>query len=311
MEKILTVTLNPALDKSTEVDTVKTDRKLRCEPPKFEPGGGGINISRAIQLLGGQSTAFYTKGGATGDLYSTLLEEEGIQQKPIEIDGMTRENLVVFEQSKEELYRFGMPGAALEEKEWQKVLTTVEQQKNIDYVAASGSLPPGAPSDFYLKLAKSAKEIGARFVLDTSREPLKKAFKAPIFLLKPNLKELDGITGEKLEHIEDQEAAAQKIVAEHTIENLLLSLGASGALLVRKEGIQRFHAPSVPKKSTVGAGDSMLGAVLFGLANDYSFPDAVQLGIACGSAAIKTSGTALFKPEEAKKLHDYLKKQNG
>ena len=117
MPQIATLTLNPAVDKSCEVEQVVAERKLRCDPPNYDPGGGGINVARAIAHLGGEAIAYWTCGGAIGELLRSLLDEEGILNEPIPIRAMTRENMIVFEKSSGQQYRFGLPGATLTEAE--------------------------------------------------------------------------------------------------------------------------------------------------------------------------------------------------
>src|SRR5690554_2803522 len=137
MSKIYTLTLNPAVDKSTEVNRVIAEHKLRCDDPKFEPGGGGINVSRAIKKLGGHSVAIYPKGGPIGEIMFELLQQEQIDQIPISIEGWTRENFIVVEKENNRQFRFGMPGPKLQENEWKECLNRViDPSLNIDFLVA-------------------------------------------------------------------------------------------------------------------------------------------------------------------------------
>lgn len=158
MEKIVTLTLNPAIDKSTTVKTIVPDKKLKCSNPVFEPGGGGVNVSRAIKKLGGNSTAIYVAGGYSGKFYQHLLNNEGIESCVIEIEGHTRENMIVVDESSKLQYRFGMPGPALKNEEWQKCLDILEKSSGVEYIVASGSLPDGVPEDFFARLAAVSKK---------------------------------------------------------------------------------------------------------------------------------------------------------
>jgi len=117
MKTIVTMTMNPAIDKSSSVDHVVAERKLYCKPPLFEPGGGGVNVSRAIKKLGGESMLLYPAGGLTGKRLQELLDKEGLNHRPFPIEGVNRESLVILEESTGQQYRFGMPGPELDNKE--------------------------------------------------------------------------------------------------------------------------------------------------------------------------------------------------
>jgi 6-phosphofructokinase 2 len=307
MKSIYTLTLSPAIDKSSSVDHVIAENKLRCEDPIFEPGGGGINVSRAIKKLGGDSVAVYTKGGPAGELLERLLSREKIVQRIIQTESWTRENFIVVETASNRQFRFGMPGAHISEKEWKECLDTIKDSSTIiDYMVVSGSTPPGVPPSFYSHLSKIVKEKNARLILDTSGEPLKKAMEQGIFLLKPNLKELSDLVGSELRNIAEQEAAALKIIKQGRIEILAVSLGASGALIASKDGVFNVPAPSVSKKSTVGAGDSMVAGMVLSLARGFGLEDTLKYGVAAGTAATMNEGTELCKLEDVETLYTWI-----
>ena len=149
MKRIVTLTLNPSVDTSAYVEHVVVDDKLRCQQPNYEPGGGGINVSRAIRRLGGESVALYTSGGLYGQMLQNLLNEEGVQHDPIPIRELTRENIIIVEKSTGRQFRFNMPGPILEQKEWEACLHRLSSiDPKPDYIVASGSLPPGTPKIF-------------------------------------------------------------------------------------------------------------------------------------------------------------------
>ena len=164
---ILTLTMNPALDESTSVPYVLPDRKLRCQAPTYEPGGGGINVARAIRKLGGDALACFPVGGPAGELIKQLLVAEGVRYEAISVAEWTRENINVLEEVSGRQFRFCMPGAALGDAEWPRFLEWLRRVRPPpDYLVASGSLPPGVPVDFYAQVATVAREIGSRLVLD-------------------------------------------------------------------------------------------------------------------------------------------------
>ncbi len=303
MDKVVTLTLNPALDVATRIHSVAPEIKLRCAEPGFHPGGGGINVSRALRFLGGQSSAVYAAGGHNGAMLTQLLTSEGIDSQPVNIAGITRENVVVYEESTGLQYRFTMPGPALSAAEW---IACLEALFNLNpaFIVASGSLPPGVPVEIYGEITRYAREYGIRVILDTAGDALNRAIGKGIYLLKPNLRELELFAGEALPGESQIRAAGQRLIAEGLAEVLVVSLGAAGAALITGADCVFLHAPIVPIQSKVGAGDSMVGGIVMGLARGFPLSDAARLGVAAGSAAVMTAGTALCRGEDAWRLYD-------
>lgn len=309
MSDIITITLNPALDKSTHVDQVLPEKKLRCEEPTYEPGGGGINVSRAIKKLGGSSCAWMLVGGPSGQRICDLLGEEGVDFRAINTKNWTRENLMVMEDNSNNQYRFGMPGPELYEAEWRKCLDDLEQlpeEKKPKYVVASGSLPPGVPEDFYAQLADIAHRKNFRLIVDTSGEALIKAAGEGVYLLKPNLGELAGLAGKEMISAMEQEEIAKQVLDEGKCKVLVVSLGPRGAMLASKEGISYVVPPTMPMQSAVGAGDSMVAGIVLCLLQGGSLEDVVRYGVAAGTAATMTPGSELCRKEDAEKIYQWL-----
>ena len=313
MDTIVTLTMNPVIDKNTFIDRVAPTMKLRCEVPTREPGGGGVNVSRAIHHLGGTSQMLYPAGGFTGQLMQEMIAELGLAQQVVPIAEMTRENFIVFENSTGQQYRFGMPGPTLTETELQACLDALEQfQPTPQYIVASGSLTPGAPDDFYAHVAGVAERIGAKLILDTSSRALQMTMSQegvfhPVHLVKPNMRELAQLAGVAV--IEDepqQEAAARVLIDRGKTDVVIVSLGAQGALLVTKDVVHRYRAPSVPVRSAVGAGDSMVGGIVLKLAQGAAIEAAARYGIAAGSAAVMTDGTQLCRKDDTDRLYERI-----
>ncbi|MDQ3552519.1 MAG: PfkB family carbohydrate kinase [Bacteroidota bacterium] len=143
MAQIVTLTFNPVIDKSTTVQALVPEKKLRCSAPKFEPGGGGINVARAIKKLGGDALAVYPAGSYTGKFFQILMEREGVASKVVDIKNNTRENLIVLESKTNQQFRFGMPGPELAEEEWRQCLKVIQEIKDLAFIVASGSMTPG------------------------------------------------------------------------------------------------------------------------------------------------------------------------
>jgi len=304
MKTVVTITMNPAIDKSTGVEVVAPEIKLRCGAPRFELGGGGINVSRALRELGGSSTALYTSGGYSGKLLESILNSEGIDHRPVRVDEMTRINLIVRETSTGKQYRFGMPGQPLTEEEWRKcleMLCTVEPRP--EFIVASGSLPPGVPEDFYAMVADAGGEIGAKTIVDTSGEPLRRVARKGVFMIKTNLREFGLLTGLEIKNNEELMSAAMDVVEKGSAEVLVVSLGAEGAFGAWKEGNIYIASPEVPVRSAVGAGDSMVAGIVLKLAMDKSVEEALLMGVAAGAAAAMTAGSELCREEDAMKLY--------
>src|SRR5438552_1262281 len=168
-QPVVTLTVNPAVDISSSVEHVAPERKLRCRAPRKEPGGGGLNVSRALHELGGQSLALYLAGGPNGCLLAELLNRAGVENRAIPIEGATREDFTIVGESSGSQFRFIMPGPEVTNTEWQRCLTELEAvDPQPQYVVASGSLPPGVPADFYARVARIAKQGDSRLILDTS-----------------------------------------------------------------------------------------------------------------------------------------------
>ncbi len=308
MPVIVTLTLNPAIDKSTFVDRIYPEQKLRCDRPKYDAGGGGINVSKAIKKLGGESLAVFPVGGPTGILLQDLVREAGITYQAVPTAAWTRENFIVVEKSSNGQYRFGLPGPELSEAEGLACLNIIRKMSpKADYIVASGSLPPGVPVDFYAQVARLAKELDARFILDTSGEPLKLAANEGVFLLKPNLGELGKLNGTDSLDVTLADDAAAEIIGRGNCGVVVVSLGPQGALLVTKEGYDHVPAPTVQKKSTVGAGDSMVAGMTYSLAQGKNYREMIRFGVACGTAATMNAGTELFKKEDVDKLYKWIK----
>lgn len=310
MTKIVTLTMNPTIDKSTSVENVLAEKKLRCERPHFEPGGGGLNVSRAVRKLGEESLALYLSGGPSGEMLGRLLDAEQIRHQAIAITGMSRENLAVYEKSTGQQYRFGMPGPQIQEQEWQNVLERLERlDPKPELIICSGSLPPGIPADFYARIADRATQHGAKVVLDTSGEPLTVAANTGVFLIKPNHAELETLEGQPLENEHQQEELLRRLVAEGRAEIVVASLGAAGALYAWQERLSRVRAPTVKINSKVGAGDSMVAGMVTALSRGWDVPDAVRFGVAAGAAAVMTPGSELCSREDTERLYQEIKQE--
>ncbi|MFW6079569.1 MAG: 1-phosphofructokinase family hexose kinase [Gemmatimonadota bacterium] len=303
MRPIVTLTVNPAIDMSTRAERVEPDRKLRCARPRRDPGGGGINVARAVRRLGGASTAVHLAGGRTGAMLRDLLDRERVDQRPVRTEASTRENVIVREESTGRQYRFGMPGAEVGEEEGRRCLEVLAAlAAETGWLVASGSLAPGVGTDFYGRVADLAADTDARLVVDTSGPALRAAVEAGVYLIKPNVREFHELVGREFENDAERVAEARRLIERGRCRAIVISLGAGGAQLVTAERAEFVRSPTVPIRSRVGAGDSTVAGIVLGLARGMELARAVRLGVAAGAAAVMTDGTELCRREDTERL---------
>ena len=306
MAAIVTLTMNPALDIATSTQRVEPTHKLRCTEPRYDPGGGGINVARAVRALGGEAAAIFPAGGAAGEMIRHLLDQEDVVYDAVAIAGFTRESLAVEERATGEQFRFILPGPEISEHDQQRCLDRLALlAPAASYIVASGSLPLGVADDFYARVAALARSLGKKLVLDTSGAALKQAG-GGIHILKPSLRELEDLVGRQIRSEGEQEGAAREVIGQGRSEIVILSLGEAGALLATADYCERFPAIAVSEKSTVGAGDSMLAGIVLGLTRGVKLPDAVRFGIAAGAAALLGFGTALCRQTDVDRLYEQM-----
>ena len=306
MKPIVTLTLNPAIDGAAEAEEVRPIRKVRTWGERYDPGGGGINVARVVQELGGEAFAIYLSGGTTGPVLDGLVRASRIEGQRIPIADHTRISHTVHERSSGLEFRFVPEGPFVLRQEWQACLAALEGI-DCEYLVASGSLPRGVPDDFYVEVARLAARAGAKLVLDTSGEALRKATAHGVYLIKPSLGELEDLVGQKLPNPVDQERAVRELIQSGAAEIVTLTLGRDGALLATRNGLRRLVGVEVKPKSAVGAGDSFLAAMTFGLADGRNPKDAFALAVAAGTAAVLTMGTELCRREDIERIYEEIK----
>ncbi len=300
---VLCLTMNPAVDLATETEQVVATHKLRCGSTLHDAGGGGVNVARVLTRLGGHCLSVCPTGGPSGHWLEKRMRDEGLQSVFLPIAEETRVSFTVHEHSTGAEFRFVMPGPILSEAEWQGALRYLENlQPFPTIVVASGSLPPGVPTDFYARLARLCRAHSARMVLDTSGPALAAALAEGVYLFKPNLKELTELAGRPLESAPQWQAAARQLVRDGRAEVVALTLGHLGSLLVTREAMWSAPPLDVQVCSAVGAGDSFVGALVWGLQQGLPTEQAFSWGIAAGTATLLSVGTALCKPEDVHRL---------
>jgi 6-phosphofructokinase 2 len=286
---VRTLTLNPSIDVTSDTKKVEPTRKVRTCNERIDPGGGGINVARVLHRFGINVEAVFLAGGATGGSLDELLKRAGVTRRCVTITDDTRTSLTIHERSTRLEYRFVPEGPTITSEELNACCDAVTAAE-CDYFVASGSLPPKVPDDFYATLGQRVRERGARFVLDTSGAELRAALSGGgIYLVKAS--------GEELEP-----DAADQIIRSGAADLVSITLGEMGALLVTSAG--RFALPAVKTHvvSTVGAGDSFLAGMTYGLATGLEPLLAFRVAVAAGAAATLSPGTDLCYPEDVERL---------
>ncbi|MEW2414237.1 1-phosphofructokinase [Streptomyces sp. NPDC046866] len=291
---ILTVTPNPSLDRTYEVPALERGAVLRAAADRMDPGGKGVNVSRAVAAAGAATTAVLPLGGACGTLVAELLGRQGVDVTAVSIAGQTRSNVTLVEPDGT-LTKINAPGPELTPAESELLLDTVRGcADRPDWIAACGSLAPGLPDDWYAGLVARGHGAGAKVALDTSGPALRAALSARPDLLKPNAAELARAVGRPLHTLGDAAKAAEELRSLGAAA-VLASLGADGQLLACAEGIFHGTAPAAAVRSNVGAGDAALAGFL--LAGGTG-PEALAAALAYGAAAVQLPGSAVPAPAD-------------
>ncbi|MBR9650642.1 1-phosphofructokinase family hexose kinase [Thalassovita aquimarina] len=306
MQDILTITLNPALDMATATDHVSAGPKLRCDAPRNDPGGGGINVSRVIRTLGGQSRVLVAVGGPLGDTLCGLLRHEGLDLLPISAPGDTRLDLAVTDRSSGGQYRFVMPGP-----DWTGAHLTdlmgmlADTVPDRGFVVLSGSMPPGVPDDFPDCLGDALAHRRARLIADLSGTALKTICipaARPVTLLRMNRFEAQDIAGRALTSRAASAGFAAGLVQSGAAEIAVVARAADGSVMATAEGCFHCGAPEVPVRSKIGAGDSFVGGFILALARGLPPEEALRHGTAAATAAVMTEATELCTRADADRL---------
>ncbi len=288
---IFTVTLNPALDKTAQAPNFKLDAVTRITELRQDPGGKGINVSKVIKQLGGESVAWAVLGGNTGRGIKASLEEMGISCRAFEVEGETRTNLKVVDPVDDTHTDINEPGPVVTDAMLDDMLAQlVAEISEGDIVVLAGSIARGASDDTYEKWVKACREAGAKVFLDADGDKLVAGIKGNPFLIKPNEIELGNMLGRTLDTDEKVAEAARELIAQG-LDNVVVSMGGAGAMFVSADRVVKGGSVKVPVGSTVGAGDSVVAALAFAEEKGMSLEDKVKLSMATGAANVMQSGT--------------------
>jgi 6-phosphofructokinase 2 len=302
MTDILTITLNPALDVLTTIDKVSDTHKMRCGEVLKHPGGGGVNVARVLHRLGANCVALYVAGGVTGERHHKLMNAEKVRCHVMPITQETRESFSVHELSSGHDFRFVLPGPNVTAAEYEACFNYVAQHLPKEFLVISGGLAPGIPVDFFARLVKLAKQNNVRVVLDANGPALQAGLQEGVTLFKPSLRELRELTGQDLPDEASWKNAAQQLIDRHQAKIVALSLGDEGAMVVTATESWRARSLKVNVKTTIGAGDSFVGGMVWSLARGDSLLKAFQYGMASGAAALLAPGTSLCQAADVHRL---------
>lgn len=298
---IATLTLNPAVDATYELSHLVADQKNHARSVRYDPGGNGINVGRALKTLGAPAHNFCVTAGEIGQLFQRLAAPRLEHLHAEHIAGETRINVTLQERDTASQYEVSAIGPTLTAAHLETITGRFIEKCANGIGVLTGSVPPGVGVEIYGELTARIRAAGGRAVVDTYGELLRHAVPAAPFMIKPNCYELEQFCGQTLPTIEEVAQQARQL-QRGGIEYICVSLGAEGAILCGPDNTYRALAPSVVVNSTVGAGDSMVAGLVFALSRQHSAAEALQLGVACGTGTTLHPGTDLFTGAEAKTL---------
>lgn len=302
---ILSVTLNPCIDQVLIVDGLKphdTNRVLRAEQ---DAGGKGVNLSRVVAELGGDTVATGFLGGNPGVYVRAVLAEQGVRNSFIEVEGETRTNVAIEDGSGRPPTTFNERGPCISEAELHRLIGWYEElAPRASWVALGGSLPPGVPTDIFRTLIEIGHAAGARVLLDADGEPQRLGFLAGPDMVKPNSPECGRLLGREIKSDDEALAAVDELYERMGGGDriAIVSRGKRGAVLRGREGRYLGRSPDVEVRSTIGSGDSLLGAVLWSLEQGKTLRESLQYGLAAGAATASTDGSQVARKSKVDEI---------
>ena len=301
---IYTVTLNPAIDKTAEIADFATGTVNRIASVREDAGGKGINVSKCLKALGAESVCAVILAGDAGSHLAELLEKEGLNTLYVTARGQTRTNLKIIDPQRGENTDINEPGPEIEEAVLQQLLDKLRERiEPNDIVVLSGSLPKGAPVDTYRVWTQQFSHLGAKVFLDADGACMASGIQGKPYLVKPNEAELSRVLGRPLQTKEALLSGGKELLAMG-ISNVVVSMGADGALFLWEDAAYQAKALKVPVLSTVGAGDSVVAAMAYGLEKKLSREAQISLAMAMGGASVMRSGSQAPEMQTVYELKD-------
>jgi 6-phosphofructokinase 2 len=300
---VATLTLSPSVDYGIELDALVPEEKLRADVTQVEPGGGGVQVARALRRLGAEVEAIVALGGVTGSTLRELLLGEGLRLHEVPVLRDTRPSLTIRVRTEDTNYRVVGRAGRLRDDECALFLARLAELEVLPpYVVLSGSFPPGVPAGFVRDVLAITDARSSRLLVDTSGEPLREAATAGVALLKPSQEELAYLVGADTLPDEAAIIAAADEVRRGGVEALVVSLGPGGVLVLDADDRAILTPPTVDVQSTVGAGDSLVAGLVAGLSRGLPMIEAARLGVAAGTGTCLYRGSELFTPVDISRL---------
>lgn len=292
---IITITINPSIDQTITVNNFKLDFVNQVNFVRKDAGGKGVNVAKVLNVLQADVLATGFVAGSTGNEFINLLAEYNLKTKFIKANGQTRTNLKIIDPTNNTTTDINQNGAEVTWQNIELLITTLTPLlSKTTHIVLSGSVPASLPSSTYANIINSISQLNAniKFVVDASGSLLANAIKCNLFLIKPNMYELSQALNTNITTPQQALQHCQQLV-QNGVQNIALSMGKSGLLFVNNTQALLVKAPLVQAVSTVGAGDSLLGALVYGFSQNMPLADCLQLAVAFGSAKVTTNGTNL------------------
>jgi 1-phosphofructokinase family hexose kinase len=302
MNMIYTLTLNPAVDRELTVPAIEYDSVLRASESRVDFGGKGFNVSRLLRGLGAESTAVGFLGGKAGEILQDGLKSLGIGAEFVWVPGETRTNISIVTQSGGHYIKVNEKGPLVDSAKQQELLDKIAALAQPgDWWVLAGSLPPGCAEDFYARIVAVLNEHGSLSLLDTTGESLRLGCAENPYLVKPNAEEARALTKLPVETPAEIAAVAAEI-RRMGAQNVVISMGKAGALLQTAEGTLLTKSPKIKEKNPIGAGDSMVGGLVWALTRGLALKESLGWGVASGAATASLSGTEVGSQKLIEKL---------
>jgi 6-phosphofructokinase 2 len=302
---IVSLSLNPAIDLTYELKTLTHDQKTRALNSYYDPGGTGINVGRALQMLNANSKTCYVTAGKMGEFLDVMIKQVLNNTYRLDIEGETRINTTLLQSSPNQQYEVNATGPTINPAQLEKIIQHFLSFCKQGIAVLTGSLPLNTAADTYNKINIRMQQQGGRCIIDAPIAILKHSLNSQPFLIKPNLHELETLQNKALKSIEDIALEARQLV-QQGCHNVCVSLGEEGAILCNSTNSYFANTPKILVHSTVGAGDSVVAGLAYGFANQQNPEDILKLAIACGSGTAQQPGTQLFKLKEIEILKQQI-----
>lgn len=292
--------MNPSFDKTASVERLVVGEVNRLRNTRVDVGGKGVNVAIVLKRLGVPVECVGCLGERDRETFLRMIEKEGVSFEYLKVQGEVRTNLKLVDEKEKMITEFNEPGHRMEEGELDAFLALLAERARVsEYVVLSGRLPVGCPDTAYQRCMQAVS--GKKCILDAAGEALLHGIKEKPFLIKPNLPEIESIMKKELRTLRGLRDAALFLM-DYGAQNVVISMGKYGAMLVNSSSTFFSPALMVETRSTVGAGDAMIGGILTGLSRGKTLVDSFRYGVAAGAASVMTDGTQLVRAEDFETL---------